>query len=144
MFSLTVAPLRTIVREPCGRQMASAYSHSWPLTKLLLGQAIGPVVPSVVGLTQLRKFGLLGFRSQGPSPAFCPLSFGPPAQVSKVFVSTRPAACVVRWLVSFVHSSLCPISCSISTPPCSAAQGTWFCCAAVLYSAWKVNGEPAQ
>ena len=32
----------------------------------------------------------------------------------------------------------------MSTPPSSAAHGTWFCCLAVLYSAWKVNGVPEQ
>jgi hypothetical protein len=32
----------------------------------------------------------------------------------------------------------------MSTPPSSAAHGTWFCTAAVLYSAWNVNGVPSQ
>ena len=32
----------------------------------------------------------------------------------------------------------------MSTPPSSAAHGTWFGCLAVLYSAWKVNGVPEQ
>jgi hypothetical protein len=32
----------------------------------------------------------------------------------------------------------------MSTPPSSAAHGTWFGCLAVLYSAWKVNGVPVQ
>src|ERR1700746_353738 len=32
----------------------------------------------------------------------------------------------------------------MSTPPSSAAHGTWFCFLAVLYSAWKVNGVPEQ
>jgi hypothetical protein len=32
----------------------------------------------------------------------------------------------------------------MSTPPSSAAHGTWFCCRAVLYSAWKVYGWPEQ
>ncbi len=32
----------------------------------------------------------------------------------------------------------------MSTPPSRAAQGVWFCCLAVLYSARKVCGTPAQ
>src|SRR5262249_26332614 len=42
------------------------------------------------------------------------------------------------------HTSEWPVSCCISTPPCSAAHGTWFCWLAVLYSAWNVNGVPLQ
>ena len=48
------------------------------------------------------------------------------------------------WLVTELQTSEWPISCSISTPPSAAAHGTWFCCLAVLYSAWKVNGVPEQ
>ena len=44
--------------------------------------------------------------------------------------------------VTELQTSAWPISCCISTPPSSAAHGTWFCCLAVLYSAWKVNGVP--
>ena len=32
----------------------------------------------------------------------------------------------------------------MSTPPSSAAHGTWFCFLAVLYSACQVNGLPEQ
>src|SRR6266516_4355765 len=42
------------------------------------------------------------------------------------------------------HDSPCPISCSMSTPPSSAAHGTWLAFLAVLYSAWKLNGVPEQ
>ena len=48
------------------------------------------------------------------------------------------------WFVTELQTSEWPISCCISTPPSSAAHGTWFCCLAVLYSAWKVNGVPEQ
>ena len=61
--SLIAFPPTITVLVPCGRQMPSAYSHSWPLAKLLLGQAIGPVVPSVVAPLQTPVFGL-----QPPSP----------------------------------------------------------------------------
>ena len=47
-------------------------------------------------------------------------------------------------LVTELQTSAWPISCCIRTPPSSAAHGTWFCCFAVLYSAWKVNGVPEQ
>ena len=47
-------------------------------------------------------------------------------------------------LVTELQTSPCPISCSISTPPSSAAHGTPFCCFAVLYSAWNVCGVPEQ
>ena len=46
--------------------------------------------------------------------------------------------------ISRAHDSPWPISCSISTPPSSAAHGTWFCFLAVLYSACQVNGLPEQ
>src|ERR1051326_218263 len=45
---------------------------------------------------------------------------------------------------SWAHDSPWPISCSISTPPSSAAHGTWFCFLAVSYSACQVNGLPEQ
>src|SRR5258708_34856536 len=47
-------------------------------------------------------------------------------------------------LASEEQTSPCPISCCISTPPSSAAHGTWLPCAAVAYSAWKVCGTPVQ
>jgi hypothetical protein len=47
-------------------------------------------------------------------------------------------------LVTELQTSAWPISCCIRTPPSSAAHGTWFCCLALLYSAWKVNGVPEQ
>ena len=49
-----------------------------------------------------------------------------------------------RLFVTELQTSPWPISCCMSTPPSSAAQGTWLCCLAVLYSAWKVNGVPEQ
>src|SRR6266851_4395601 len=57
----------TTVRVPCGRQKPSAYSHSWPLAKLLLGQAIGPVLPSVLAPLQTPVLAL-----HGPSPRVGP------------------------------------------------------------------------
>src|SRR5712692_2191950 len=128
-----------IVREPCGRQIPSANSHSCPLAALLLGQAIGPVVPSV---SAWRHWPVVGLH--GPSPAlFAPPSLLP-MHVSKTLPSCRPLVLNGSWLESDEQTSLCPISCSMSTPPSSADHGTWFCCAAVAYSAWNVNGEPAQ
>src|SRR5262249_9680934 len=47
-------------------------------------------------------------------------------------------------LASLLHTSAWPVSCCISTPPCSAAHGTWFCALAELYSAWNVNLVPLQ
>src|SRR6266566_4992049 len=46
-LALVFVPSVTVL-VPAGTQNPSAYSHSWPLAKLLLGQAIGPVVPSVL------------------------------------------------------------------------------------------------
>ena len=73
----------------------------------------------------------------------------PPTQVSKTFGSLKdwpPAKEAVygSLLVTELQTSPWPISCSIRTPPSSAAHGTWFWILAVLYSAWKVNGVPEQ
>ena len=46
------------------------------------------------------------------------------------------------WFISAAHTSPWPISSCISTPPSSAAHGTWLDCLAVLYSAWKLKGDP--
>src|SRR5215469_2212347 len=135
---VTDFPSRVNVRDPCGTQVPSANSHSCPLSKLLLGQAIGPVVPSVSGLWHRKVL-----RLHEPSPTLSLPSLLP-IQVSKVLGSFRPAAKVGLWWVRDAHTSLCPISCCISTPPSRAAHGTWFGTAAVAYSAWKVCGEPAQ
>src|SRR5690349_18148971 len=54
---VTVVPSVTD-RVPCGMLKPSANSHNWPLAKLLLGQAIGPVVPSVVAPLQTPVIGL--------------------------------------------------------------------------------------
>src|SRR5258708_26513428 len=141
--SLAALPPSTTVRAPCGWQKPSANSHSWPLAKLLLGHAIGPVVPSVVAPLQTPVLGL-----HGPSPRsgwpFARPSV-PPTQVSKSFLSTtKPGALSGSLLVSEAHVSAWPISSCISTPPSRAAQGTWFCCLAVSYSAWKVCRVPWQ
>src|SRR5713101_6759039 len=73
---------------------------------------------------------------RGPSPV--PPGSMPPMQVQ--------AACWSKENPSGVETleqdSKCPISCCMSTPPSSAAHGTWFCCAAVSYSGWKANGVP--
>src|ERR1022692_2113667 len=138
--SLMAFPPTITVLVPCGRQAPSAYSHSWPLAKLLLGQAIGPVVPSVDALRHTPVFGL-----HPPSPlSFLPPSL-PPTQVSETLLSTMmPGSLIGSLWVRELQTSACPISCCISTPPSSAAQGTWFCGFAVAYSAWKVCGVPAQ
>src|SRR5215471_16606610 len=132
---------RITVRVPCGWQNPSANSHSWPLAKLLLGQAIGPVVPSVVAPLQTPVLGL-----HGPSPRRgwpFTLPSVPPMQVSKIFLSTtKPGALSGSLLVSEAQVSPWPISSCISTPPSRAAHGTWYCCLAVLYSAWNVCGKP--
>src|SRR5262249_10147448 len=122
-----------------GMQLPSEYSHSWPLAKLLLGQAIGPVVPSVSAPVQTPVLAL-----QVPSPFLDPAPSLPPRQVSNTCGSVTPNSLIGLLLASLEQTSACPISCCMSTPPCSAAQGTWFCCLAELYSAWKVNGVPLQ
>src|SRR5215469_14900668 len=80
---VTDFPSSVNVRAPCGTQVPSANSHSWPLAKLLLGQAIGPVVPSVSACWQTPVL-----RLHEPSPT--PLPSLPPTQVSKVLGSLRP------------------------------------------------------
>src|SRR5258708_11645230 len=139
--ALVVVDPRTTDRVPCGTQKPSANSHSWPLVNLLLGEAIGPVGPSVVAPWQTRVFGL-----HGPSPRrgwrFAVPSV-PPMQVSEIFLSTmKPGTLSGSLLVSEAQVSEWPISSCISTPPSSAAHGTWFCWLAVLYSAWNVCGKP--
>ena len=105
--------------------------------------SLGHVVPaSVLTFWQTPVLG-----SHGPSPVF-PAPSNPPTQVCAVLASLKvwPAGLAVYaiGLASEAHGSKCPISCSISTPPSSAAHGTWFCWLAVLYSGWKLNGVPAQ
>src|SRR5712692_10027080 len=140
---LTLCESIVTVLVPCGRQMPSANSQSCPLAKLLLGHAIGPLVPSVVAPLQTPVFG-----SQPPSPVLCrcrePPS-EPPTHVWKVLLSTiRPGWLIGNLCASERQTSECPISCCISTPPSSAAHGTMFFLAAVAYSAWKVCLVPAQ
>src|SRR5215471_2618806 len=96
--AFTDFPFSTNVRSPWGRQVPSANSHSWPLAKLLLGQAIGPVVPSVCALWQTPVL-----RLHEPSPTLPSLL---PTQVSKVLGSLRPAAVVASWCVSELQTSL--------------------------------------
>src|SRR5215472_9506 len=125
------------VRLPAGMQFASENSHSAPLAKLLLGQA---APPSVVAVPHTPVLGL-----HGPSPVEPGSS--PPAQVWNTLGSLKdwpsgPAKWNGSWLATLEHVSKWPISCCISTPPSRAAQGTWFCCLALLYSAWKSNGVP--
>src|ERR1017187_3546327 len=84
----------------------------------------------------------------GPSPvAFLPSL--PPLHVWWTFGSmneepSEKACEKASWLLTDEQDSPCPISCCMSTPPSSAAHGTWFCCCALLYSAWKLNGVPEQ
>src|ERR1022692_1030834 len=128
------------VRLPCWKHSPSENSQRSPLPALLLGQATGPFVPSVVAFWQTPVLVL-----HGPSPtAFLPSM--PPLHVWKTpgSVKVPPNSLIGRELVTELQDSKWPISCCMSTPPSSAAHGTWFCFFAVLYSAWKVNGVPAQ
>src|SRR5262249_49244935 len=116
--------------------MPSENSHSLPLVNLLLGHFFGPVAPWASAPTHTPVLGL-----QPPSP-FLPLPSLPPMQVSKILVSFTPPPLNGKLLASLEQTSEWPVSCCISTPPCSAAQGTWFCCWAELYSAWNVCSVP--
>src|SRR6266699_3725574 len=88
-LALVYVPSVTVL-VPAGTQNPSAYSHSWPLAKLLLGQAIGPVVPSVLAPLQTPVFGLRGPWSRRGWPLTRPSV--PPPQVSKTLLSTKKAA----------------------------------------------------
>src|SRR5712691_1215831 len=136
MCSCLATPLMVTVLLPFLKQAPSENSQFRPLPALLLGQATGPVVPSVVAFWQTPVLG-----SHGPSPtAFLPSA--PPMQVWNTWLSVKPPKESGNWFATELQDSKWPISCCISTPPSSAAHGTWFCCAAVAYSAWKVCGVP--
>src|SRR5580693_1861895 len=118
----------------------SENSHKSPEARLSLGH-LAP--SSVVAFWQTPVLVL-----HGPSPTW-PLPSNPPTQVCAVVLSVNvePSgndSVTGRPFLIEEHGSKCPISCSISTPPSSAAHGTWFCWLAVLYSGWKLNGVPAH
>src|SRR6516225_5572319 len=142
-FSVVCTPLMKNGRLPLGKQWPSENSHSAPELNLLTGQATGPFRPWVVACWQTAVVGL-----HGPSPVL-PLPSTPPTQVWNTCGSENeePSVNIIEkdcLLVTESQDSPCPISCCMSTPPSSAAQGVWFCCLAVLYSAWKPNGLPEQ
>ena len=129
------------VRVPFLKQSPSENSHSMPLPALLVGQATGPLGPRWSECWQMPVVEVARALASGLRP------FGPPMQVSKTFGSVKDCRGVGLCgcsLVTELQISQWPISCCMSTPPSSAAHGTWFCCLAVLYSAWKVNGMPEQ
>src|SRR6266852_5331606 len=82
--SCLALPLISTVRLPCLKQAPSENSQFWPLPALLLGQAIGPVVPSVLACAQMPVLAL-----HGPSPTACRPS-EPPMQVWNTCLSTKP------------------------------------------------------
>src|SRR5258708_33817034 len=123
-FHVVFGSLTPPVRGPEGAQMASENSHS----PAPAGQA---VPPSVVGLLQTPVVKL-----QGPSPV--PPGSRPPLQVhAACWPNENPIGGE-----TLEQDSKCPISCCISTPPSSAAHGTWFCLEAGSYSGWNAKGVP--
>src|SRR5215470_11760792 len=142
-FSMVFTPLMKNGRFPLGKHRPSENSHKFPLVKLLDGQPTGPCRPWVVACRQTPVVGL-----HGPSPVL-PGPSMPPTQVWNTCGSENeePSVNVIEkgsLLVTDEQDSPWPISCCMSTPPSSAAQGVWFCGLAVLYSAWKLNGFPEQ
>src|SRR5215470_2279295 len=142
-FSVVFTPLMKNGRFPLAKHRPSENSHSAPLLNFLTGQATGPCMPWVVACWQTAVVGL-----HGPSPVL-PLPSIPPTQVWNTCGSENeePSVNFIEKESLFVtdeQDSPCPISCCMSTPPSSAAQGVWFCFLAVLYSAWKPNGFPEQ
>src|SRR5215475_11822708 len=122
-FSRAGVPSITTGRFPWGKQLASENSHRVPLAALFVGQATGPLTPWVVAFWQMNVVG-----SHGPSPV-APAPSWPPLQVWKTFGSeyVEPSAPVSEkpsWLLTDEQVSPCPISCSMSTPPSSAAHGS--------------------
>src|SRR5215472_1711965 len=143
-FSTVFFPLMKNGRLPLGKHLPSENSHSAPgVLNFLTGQATGPCMPWVVACWQTAVVGL-----HPPSPVLALPSI-PPTQVWNTCGSEKEEPSVnfiekESLLLTDEQDSPCPISCCMSTPPSSAAQGVWFCCLAVLYSAWKPNGFPEQ